>query len=541
VRAKNWLTTGLSLWGVVGPIAPLMAYPSPPDLSQPMLGQVALSSNQQNHLGNPNGLTDLRSQDCRFVDVLNLEDCLAAADPMAELPTVAALTDFQDIQPNDWAFQALQTLVKRYGMLAGFPDRTFRGNQALTRDQFVAAVNQLMTVVQEQLARGDLMQQREDFATLRRLQENYRRISANLSDRTAQQTQQLDTLEQHQFSPTTRLNGQLVTAFTTGTDAQATILSRSRLNLSTSFSGQDLLRIQLQFGNNGGDAVSLAQNQGLNLLGTGGLLAAGGGADYVGVIQAVDLHRLFYTFPVNKTLNLAVGARLAPQDFIDDNTFANDSATNFSSSFFANNPLTVQNTVDRPGGAGAVLTWQPNSNLALRVLYASANAAQPDRGLVGDPYQSSMELEYSLSAHLVTRFQYTYARNLGTQIHAAGLNLQWQFDHRFGLFSRLGLANYQGFNSALQQHLDWQPWTWSVGTVIRNIIIPGSTAGVAIGQPFVESKLGNATQTNLEAYYSFSVNDNISISPTLMVVRHPNNQLSQGTIWEGLIRVVYLF
>jgi hypothetical protein len=65
---------------------------------------------------------------------------------MAQVTSVSQLTD---VKPTDWVFQALQSLVERYGCIAGYPDRTFRGNRALTRYEFAAGVNACLDRVNE--------------------------------------------------------------------------------------------------------------------------------------------------------------------------------------------------------------------------------------------------------------------------------------------------------------------------------------------------------------------------------------------------------
>ncbi|MBA3921817.1 MAG: S-layer homology domain-containing protein, partial [Nostocaceae cyanobacterium] len=42
---------------------------------------------------------------------------------------VTNLNQLTDVQPTDWAFQALQSLVERYGCIAGYPNSTFRGSR----------------------------------------------------------------------------------------------------------------------------------------------------------------------------------------------------------------------------------------------------------------------------------------------------------------------------------------------------------------------------------------------------------------------------
>ncbi|MEB3351927.1 MAG: S-layer homology domain-containing protein, partial [Cyanobacteriota bacterium] len=38
---------------------------------------------------------------------------------------VTSISQFSDVRPSDWAYQALSNLVERYGCVAGYPDGTF--------------------------------------------------------------------------------------------------------------------------------------------------------------------------------------------------------------------------------------------------------------------------------------------------------------------------------------------------------------------------------------------------------------------------------
>ncbi|WP_445244731.1 S-layer homology domain-containing protein, partial [Microcoleus sp. OTE_8_concoct_300] len=68
------------------------------------------------------------------VDELSSEtgtaDDLSIQEDAAQVTSVSQLSD---VRPTDWAFGALQSLVERYGCIAGYPDGTFRGNRAMTR------------------------------------------------------------------------------------------------------------------------------------------------------------------------------------------------------------------------------------------------------------------------------------------------------------------------------------------------------------------------------------------------------------------------
>lgn len=65
----------------------------------------------------------------------------AFRDDHIEIGQVTSVSQLSDVQPTDWAFQALQSLVERYGCIAGYPDGTFRGNRAATRYELAAALN----------------------------------------------------------------------------------------------------------------------------------------------------------------------------------------------------------------------------------------------------------------------------------------------------------------------------------------------------------------------------------------------------------------
>ena len=73
-------------------------------------------------------------------------DRLVAPEPLntlAEKPfaQVNSVSQLSDVKQTDWAFQALQSLVGRYGCIAGYPDGTYRGNRAMTRYEFAAGLN----------------------------------------------------------------------------------------------------------------------------------------------------------------------------------------------------------------------------------------------------------------------------------------------------------------------------------------------------------------------------------------------------------------
>src|SRR4028118_1835913 len=91
-----------------------------------------------------------------------------------ELQQVTSVSQLSDVRPTDWAFQALQSLVERYGCIAGYPDGTFRGNRAMTRYEFAAGLNACLDKVSEVIRAGTAnLATKEDLAALQRLQDEF--------------------------------------------------------------------------------------------------------------------------------------------------------------------------------------------------------------------------------------------------------------------------------------------------------------------------------------------------------------------------------
>jgi hypothetical protein len=62
---------------------------------------------------------------------------------------VTSITQFSDLRPTDWAYQALNQLIERYGCVAGFPDGTYRGQRSLTRYEAAALLNACLDRITE--------------------------------------------------------------------------------------------------------------------------------------------------------------------------------------------------------------------------------------------------------------------------------------------------------------------------------------------------------------------------------------------------------
>ncbi|MEM9946019.1 MAG: iron uptake porin [Cyanobacteria bacterium P01_D01_bin.36] len=245
---------------------------------------------------------------------------VVVAEPI-QLAQVTNVSELSDVQPGDWAFTALQRLVEEYGCLEGYPDRTYRGNRALTRYEFAAGLNACLDVVIQLIGTDGLEE-------VRRLQEEFAAELATIRGRVDTLETDVAELEANQFSTTTKLRGafeaHLVVPFgdaerngnpvvviegEDGEDdefteeADATFEYRASLNFDTSFTGEDRLRLRLRAGDNNG---SLANS-------FSGLASAGSG----GPNDNVKLDDVYYSFPVGNRISAIIAANsVVTDDFV---------------------------------------------------------------------------------------------------------------------------------------------------------------------------------------------------------------------------------
>ncbi len=118
---------------------------------------------------------------------------------------VSSLNQFGDVQPSDWAYQALSTLVERYGCLAGSANAGFKGHQSLSRYEAAALLNACLHRVTE------------TTDALKRLTKEFATELAVLKGRADGLEAKVGELEATQFSTTTKLDGRAVFVIGTNT------------------------------------------------------------------------------------------------------------------------------------------------------------------------------------------------------------------------------------------------------------------------------------------------------------------------------------
>ncbi|KAF3891275.1 carbohydrate porin [Tolypothrix bouteillei VB521301] len=479
------------------------------------------------------------------------------------------VSQLDDIQPSDWAFQALYSLNDRYGINKTNPNGGFRGNRALTRYEFANALQTTIEQINELVAQGNTPAiSRDDIAILERLREEFAAELTKLQGRVDTLEVRTSELQANQFSTTTKLTGQVIFGVTGGSfsgdrivdvtgreittkQPNPTFVYRAALDFNTSFSGSDLLKIRLDAGSDGADDNAA------------GFLepSLGSVLDFAAKppVEQLGISRLFYTFSPLKNVILSLGPKIVLSDYIDTNRYANLSFLDFSTQAFVNNYLLfpVQGL-----GAGAVISWNPGDGpFTARAGYIAAAANEPTSrdstsfvpgifpigytlypnggstgGFFGDPHQGIAEVEYAPSKNFAVRLQYAFGNILGGQFNVFGANFELALSDRFGVFGRYGHASYKDTSFG-----DISPTYWMLGLAFPDLFVRGAKAGIAVGQPFISRDVGNATQTNFEAFYNYPISNNIQIAPVIQVITNPGNQESNGTVLTGTLRTVFSF
>jgi len=130
----------------------------------------------------------------------------------SSMEQVTSVSQLSDVQPGDWAYEALRNLVERYGCIAGYPDGSFRGNRAMSRYEFAAGLNACLQQVERLIApnTADFVT-REDLERLQRLVDEFRTELTTLGTRVDNLEGRVAFLEDHQFSTTIATDRQLRT------------------------------------------------------------------------------------------------------------------------------------------------------------------------------------------------------------------------------------------------------------------------------------------------------------------------------------------
>ncbi|MBE9033239.1 carbohydrate porin [filamentous cyanobacterium LEGE 11480] len=487
--------------------------------------------------------------------------------------SVTSVSQLSDVRPTDWAFQALQSLVERYGCIAGYPDKTYRGNRAMTRYEFAAGLNACMDRVNELIAAAtNDMASKQDLATLQKLQEDFAAELATLRGRVDAVEAKVATLEKQQFSTTTKLSGEVVFGisdeFGTNNDNETVFQDRVRLTLNTSFTGKDLLITRLAAGNGNNFNLNgeepLGTQASINFGNTGGnnvavdwlAYYADLGDKVTGYVAAFG--GLLYDF----------APTVSAMDTGDDG--------NGTISFFGQrNPIYTMG-----GGSGAGLTYELGGGLKVSGGYFAANAANPasgnglfqgDNSILGQITYQPENSPFALAATYVSGYNETgalfgagggggftgtsFSNNLNaafagpTKVNAYGVSGTMNISKNIAV-SAFGLyANADEIGDGLGSN---DVWSYGGSVGFKDFGKKGNLLGFVVGaQPYAPGarqgaggvqigRAGTVAPLHVEGFYKYQLNDKISITPGVIWVKDPG-QAETDDILIGTLRTTFSF
>jgi hypothetical protein len=505
---------------------------------------------------------------------------LAQSAPNA-MANVTSVSQLSDVKPTDWAFQALQSLVERYGCIAGYPDRTYRGNRAMTRYEFAAGLNACMEKVNQLIAAAtEDMASKEDLAVLQKLQEEFAAELATLRGRVDAAEAKIATLEKQQFSTTTKLKGEVIFSVSgaLGDEQAATLTSvdgvpgtvtnaprpdvsenttfsyRARLMLNTSFNGKDLLFTRIQ-------ASNVPSFQGVT--GTPMSRLSYDGVTGSGANEAL-INKLYYRTPLSDKIRLTVDA-IGGEIYANAENrspLASDSAGAISR-FGRFNPIYRYGA----GGTGATVNVALSKQLGVDLAYLADSAANPSNGgLVDGSFGAMGQVNFQASPALGLSLAYVRGYDRGTQADATGSTGSALAIRPFGavatstdnygvqanvkLGKTLGLSGWAGLTQAVNRTNTAQAstiWNWAAALTASDVGGKGNLAGIVFGMPpRVTDADGGArenvdTSYHLEALYRYKLNDKIAITPGLLVLFNPEHNKNNDTVYVGTLRTTFSF
>ncbi len=446
---------------------------------------------------------------------------------------VTNVSQLRDVSPGDWAFEALRSLVERYGCIAGYPDGTFRGNRATSRFEFAAGLNACLNQVERliQTSTADFVR-KSDLETLQRLVSEFRTELTTLGARVDKLDGRVAFLEARQFSTTTKLNGEAIFAISdlfgnrdrnasvangnrgNKYGAQETVLQdRVRLNFDTSFTGKDRLRTRLQAGN----VTEFGP-----LAGAGSVTREGRFGYQRDTGNNVELDKLWYRAPINDFVTAHLFANAGNYDdfvpLLNGNLDA--SGTGAISRFGRYNPIY------RMGGqgAGAGLTIGAKSPIRIDLGYMAAtannqNTASAVVGVANNPGEDSGLFNGDYSALGQVTFQpskafslaATYVQSYGRRVIDSGtgsiasavragrplVGNSYGLEASFSFSPQLVLSGWAGYNRSIVLNTGRaDTWNYGATLAVNDFGTKGSTLGLVFGMEPKLTGTSNARVAN---------------------------------------------
>ena len=466
---------------------------------------------------------------------------LAAVNQYSSSDQVTSVSQFSDVKPTDWSYQALTNLVDRYGCVAGYSNGTFAGAKSMTRFEAAALLNACLDRVTEVTDE------------LERLMTEFRSELTVLKGRVDGLDNRVGNLEATQFSTTTKLKGEAnfilggVPGLKTnkGADVGNTAFNYDlRLNFDTSFTGKDLLRTRLRSGNFSSDPF-----------GSSSSLFKLDKAESTD--RTVEIDRLYYQFPVSKSLTLTAGALVRNTEM----AWIPSAYKSEILDFFA--VAGAPGVYNKATGAGFGAQWKQPTKKGQGGFIAGMNYVAQDGdstetgvfnsdgalnflaqvGYRAPQWGAAVGYRYGTEGSRVRTFNAPVGGSgalvAGQESNSIALSAYWQPSQSGFIPSISAGYGYNGVSGKGSSTGATDSDSWYVGLQWSDVFAKGNSAGIAVGQPGNSENISDDASM-LEVFYKFQVTDNISITPALFYVSN-NQRFQNESAWGGVIQTKFTF
>ena len=456
---------------------------------------------------------------------------------------VTSISQFSDVKPTDWAYQALSNLIERYGCVAGYPSGTYKGGKAMTRFEAAALLNACLDRV------TDVTDE------LKKLLAEFEKELAILKGRVDGLEAKVGELEANQFSTTTKLKGiatmtiggatngtvspianQVTASGATGPGTgpafnipvvQAEQVSFNydvKLILDTSFTGKDLLRTTLRSGNAGGSVFG----------GSGSALLESYFQQEANGNDTVSIDRLFYQFPVGANFTGTFGAKVGQADMLAmwPSVYGSDTILDRFTLAGANAAYSL--TLGAGGGI-----WYEKDGFSISASYISNEYTAPysyrtdselagggfgegstttvQVGYAGNNWGAAFAYNYTAANTTIGNFQLIPISVSAINVNGSnnyGFSAYWQSEEAGwipSISAGFGATSFNGSNNSTAK----DTYSWMVGFQWADLFMKGNALGIGLGES--NSGLSNF---GLEVWYKFQVTDNISVTPAIFWIQN---------------------
>ncbi len=488
------------------------------------------------------------------------------------LDQVTNVGQLRDVSPGDWAYEALRNLVERYGCIAGYPDGTFRGNRAMTRYEFAAGLNACLNQLERIIDGGTPAPDNGDSASIRRLVQEFQAELQTLTGRVDNLEGRVSFLEDHQFSATTKLKGEVIFALAdafgdqkadtdtnpnnnASLDVNTIFADRVRLRLETSFTGKDLLTTRL-------NARNLTP---FNTAVTGTNMTRL--SFDVNESNQVKVDKLWYRFPLSDKLTVqidATGAEMYSTVIDSVNPFFSSDGSGALSRFGRFNPIY------RVGqDVGAAATYKFSNALSFSAGYFADDGEDvtADNGLFNGTYSALAQLTFKPTKAITLGLTYAHSYYSGAGVFVTGGtgsgfadkpfgnvatasdSFGLEANAKFGMFSVGGWVGYQDAEAKATSIAGNSAdiWNWMVNFALPDLGGKGNVLGLMFGMPpkvtdnSLATREDSDTSFHIEALYKYKLSDNIAITPGVIVILNPEHNDNNDSIWVGTLRTTFTF